>query len=157
MRRHPWPPWASWLTAWLPGRPLAPLRCQPQNPCDPPGPLDPDRRRQPERSPGRLPPVVLYTRRGCHLCDQALAVLQQHGMTATLVDIDRDPALAERYGCCVPVVEIDGRVRFRGRVNEVLLVRLLRGWQQADRTRQTPHEAEGAARASGASPDSGLG
>jgi hypothetical protein len=56
-----------------------------------------------------------------------MAVLQRHGLTVATVDIDRDPALVERYGHCVPVVEIEGRVRFRGRVNEMLLRRLLRG------------------------------
>lgn len=72
-----------------------------------------------------MPRVVLYTRRGCHLCDDAHELLKQHGLAPQLVDIDADPALAERYNECVPVVEIDGRERFRGRVNEVLLVRLL--------------------------------
>jgi hypothetical protein len=41
------------------------------------------------------------------------------------VDIDADPALRKRYTDCVPVVEIDGRERFRGRVNEVLLRRIV--------------------------------
>lgn len=72
-----------------------------------------------------MPVVVLYTRQGCHLCDQALEILQRQGLAVTLVDIDQDPALRARYDCCVPVVEIDGRVRFRGRANEVLLRRLL--------------------------------
>jgi glutaredoxin len=72
------------------------------------------------------PKVVLYTRRCCHLCDDALLLLQQHGLTPELVDIDEDPELQSRYNTCVPVVEIDGRVRFRGRVNPVLLRRLLR-------------------------------
>jgi glutaredoxin len=72
-----------------------------------------------------MPNVVLYTRRGCHLCDEALALLQRHGLQPSLVDIDADPVLCERYNECVPVVEIDGRERFRGRVNEVLLRRLL--------------------------------
>jgi len=69
--------------------------------------------------------VVLYTRQGCHLCDEALAVLVRHGLAPRLVDIDADPELHERYNECVPVVEIDGRERFRGRVNEVLLLRLI--------------------------------
>jgi glutaredoxin len=69
--------------------------------------------------------VVLYTRHGCHLCDQALATLQRHGLSPRLMDIDADPALRERYNECVPVVEIDGKVRFRGQVSEVLLKRLL--------------------------------
>jgi glutaredoxin len=72
-----------------------------------------------------MPQVVLYTRQGCHLCDDALVVLLRHGLQPRLVDIDAEPALREKYNECVPVVEIDGKVRFRGRVNEVLLARLL--------------------------------
>ena len=41
--------------------------------------------------------------------------------------LDENPELRERYDCCVPVVEIDGRERFRGRVDERLLRRLLAG------------------------------
>lgn len=70
------------------------------------------------------PHVILYTRKGCHLCDDAFEVLQRNGMTPTLVDIDSDPEIAERYNTVIPVVEIDGIERFRGRVNEVLLRRL---------------------------------
>lgn len=43
----------------------------------------------------------------------------------TTVDIDQDPRLRERFDQCVPVVEIDGKIRFRGKVNPVLLDRLL--------------------------------
>jgi glutaredoxin len=75
--------------------------------------------------------VVLYTRQGCHLCDDAWGVLAQarerFGFTLRQVDVDSDPALAEEHGLCVPVVAIDGRVYFRGRVNPVLLARVLRG------------------------------
>jgi glutaredoxin len=69
--------------------------------------------------------VVLYTRAGCCLCDDAEALLVRHGVRPRLVDIDQDPALREQFTNCVPVVEIDGQVRFRGRINEVLLKRLL--------------------------------
>jgi len=72
-----------------------------------------------------MPHVILYTRLGCHLCDDALAVLSRFGLQPQLIDIDTDPALRERYTNCVPVVEIDGKERFRGRINEVLLARLL--------------------------------
>jgi glutaredoxin len=71
------------------------------------------------------PDVVLYTRQGCHLCDVAKEILIQHGLLPVEVDIDADDALRERFTQCVPVVEIDGRIRFRGRVDEVLLRRLL--------------------------------
>jgi glutaredoxin len=69
--------------------------------------------------------VVLYSRQGCHLCDDAEQTLLQHGLTPAVIDIDTDPQLKFRFDTCVPVVEIDGRVRFRGRVNPVLLRRIL--------------------------------
>jgi glutaredoxin len=69
--------------------------------------------------------ATLYTRRGCCLCDDAKAVLQRHGLTVREVDIDADPVLRERYNECVPVVVIDGKERFRGRVDERLLRRIV--------------------------------
>ena len=69
--------------------------------------------------------VVLYTRAGCHLCDDAERLLIEHGLRPIKLDIDDDSALRERFDSCVPVVEIDGKIRFRGRVNRVLLRRLL--------------------------------
>ena len=78
------------------------------------------------RKPPEMLRVVVYTRQGCHLCEEAEELLKRHGLSPTMVDIDADPALAERYTDCVPVVLIDDRERFRGRVNEVLLKRLLK-------------------------------
>jgi glutaredoxin len=73
----------------------------------------------------------MYTRAGCHLCEEAWAQLQeaqkQHGFDLQSVDVDSDPALVAAHGDCVPVVLIDGKVRFRGRVNPVLLARLFSG------------------------------
>jgi glutaredoxin len=69
--------------------------------------------------------VVLFTRHGCHLCEEAANTLAEYGLLPTIVDIDRDPALLARFDMCVPVIEIDGRIRFRGRVNNVLLRRIL--------------------------------
>jgi glutaredoxin len=83
------------------------------------------------RKPRRRPElqVVMYTRAGCHLCDDAWAILQQsqraYGFTLESHDIDRDPALAAQYGNCVPVVTVAGKLRFRGRINPELLRRLL--------------------------------
>ncbi|MDG2382971.1 MAG: glutaredoxin family protein [Pirellulaceae bacterium] len=69
--------------------------------------------------------VVIYTRQGCHLCEDAARLVLQHGIRPKMVDIDNDAELRQRFDCCVPVVEIDGKIRFRGRVNGVLLRRLL--------------------------------
>jgi glutaredoxin len=71
--------------------------------------------------------VVIYTREGCHLCQEAKELLEHHGLKPTLVDVDADPALREQYDTCVPVVVIDGKERFRGRVDPRLLRRLLAG------------------------------
>ena len=70
--------------------------------------------------------VVLYTRVGCHLCEDAEQILAEHGLVASLIDVDTVPELRERFDTCVPVVEIDGKIRFRGRVDPILLKRLLR-------------------------------
>jgi glutaredoxin len=74
--------------------------------------------------------VILYTRAGCHLCDQAWEQLQQaqsqYGFPLRQVDIDQDPELVRLHGSTVPVVVIDGQIRFRGVINPVLLNRLLR-------------------------------
>ena len=55
--------------------------------------------------------VTLYTRAGCHLCEEAERVLTaERAATAfhlELVDVDRDPVLQRRYGVRVPVVAVD--------------------------------------------------
>jgi len=80
------------------------------------------------RRPGRLN-VVMYTRRGCHLCDAAWEQLEgarrRYGFALTARDVDADAELAAEHGDCVPVVTVNGKVRFRGTVNPVLLERLL--------------------------------
>jgi len=73
---------------------------------------------------------VMYTRPGCHLCETAWTLLQAkqqlYRFTLTMVEVDTDPGLTARYGAKVPVVTINGRVRFWGEINEALLNRFLR-------------------------------
>ncbi len=57
--------------------------------------------------------VSFYHREQCHLCEQALALLQQAGLgeRVVMIDIDSDPELGVAYGLRIPVVEsADGRV-----------------------------------------------
>lgn len=72
---------------------------------------------------------VLFTRAGCHLCETAWQLLDEarrrHGFTLEAVDVDSSPELAARHGDCVPVVTVNGKLRFRGAVNRVLLQRIL--------------------------------
>jgi hypothetical protein len=50
---------------------------------------------------------------------------EHHGFTIEEIDVDTEAELAAKYGLEVPVVAVDGKVRFRGVVNRVLLDRLL--------------------------------
>jgi glutaredoxin len=85
------------------------------------------------RRPAR---VILYTRQGCHLCEDAWETLRQQqayfDFSLEVIDIDSDPALARSYGECVPVVSVNGKERFRGSVNRVLLKRLLQAEAERD-------------------------
>lgn len=71
----------------------------------------------------------MYTRQGCHLCEQAWQQLEEarrrYEFALRSVDVDEEPELVRQYGECVPVVAINDRVRFRGIVNPVLLRRIL--------------------------------
>ncbi len=61
------------------------------------------------------PMLTLLGTVGCHLCDEAVAVLQQAAVTAwQTVDIADDPALMARYGTCIPVVRNEGSGRELG-------------------------------------------
>jgi glutaredoxin len=88
--------------------------------------------------PGRLRHwrVVLYTRRGCCLCDRAWALLRrrqrQFGFALEQADVDSDAEWEAKYGEQVPVVAVNGKVRFRGGVNPVLLARLFTAAEDGD-------------------------
>ena len=68
-----------------------------------------------------LPAVVLYTRAGCHLCDEAKELIRglrkRAAFTFREVDIDLDPELRQRYNEEVPVVFIDGKKAFKYRID----------------------------------------
>ena len=72
---------------------------------------------------------TVYTRVQCCCCHKALDLLEDfqrgHGFQITEVDIDADAELVAKYGNEVPVVAVNGKVRFRGVVNPALLERLL--------------------------------
>ena len=73
--------------------------------------------------------VVLYTRSGCCLCDDAKHALQvaraQVRFILREVDIDSEPALQAAHRFDVPVIEIDGRRAFKHRVTPRELVERL--------------------------------
>jgi glutaredoxin len=76
----------------------------------------------------RFDNITIYTREECHLCEDAeilLAKYYEFIPVPEIIDIDEDDELKEEFGDCVPVIEIDGKVRFRGKIDETLLKRLI--------------------------------
>lgn len=69
--------------------------------------------------------LVLYTRRGCHLCEDAEDLLAARRWNVDVVDVDGDPAAVAAYGLRVPVLLRDGEVVMEGRFDELRLARLL--------------------------------
>lgn len=74
--------------------------------------------------------VVLYSRAGCHLCDDARAVLvaEQARSPFSLeeIDVETSDELVREYGVRVPVVEVDGVEAFEYTVDPGELAELVR-------------------------------
>ncbi len=77
------------------------------------------------------PRVTLYGRPGCHLCDDARAVIEavcaELGVSYVEVSIDDDPELADRFANEIPVTFVDGRQHDFWRVSPERLRRALGG------------------------------
>jgi glutaredoxin len=63
----------------------------------------------------------MYSRPGCHLCDEARAVLDGIGAPFTEIDITTDDALHAAYLERIPVVALDGVELFEYFVDEPAL------------------------------------
>ena len=73
--------------------------------------------------------ITLYTREGCHLCDEARVaitpLLGKLGATLREVDIDDDPILHDRYTNAVPVIFLGAQMVGQHRVDVPRLRELL--------------------------------
>ena len=73
--------------------------------------------------------IVLYGKAGCHLCDDARAVISdvrvRREFELTEVDVSLDPVLNARYGERIPVVAVDGVEAFELGLSAPELERLL--------------------------------
>ena len=65
--------------------------------------------------------VTLYTRPGCHLCEEAKTaiapLLREFGAQLREVNIESDAVLEERYGLDIPVIFIGARKAAKHRVD----------------------------------------
>ena len=66
--------------------------------------------------------VDIYSRPGCHLCDEAKEVIERVGrrvaFTLRVINIETDPELEKKYGEEIPVVFVNGMLAFKYRVDE---------------------------------------
>ena len=73
--------------------------------------------------------VIIYSRPGCHLCDEAKTAIQNAGrsdrFTLEEVNIESDEELLRKFKYDIPIVMIDGVEAFRHRVNVAEFVRLI--------------------------------
>lgn len=73
--------------------------------------------------------VIVYSRKGCHLCEivkESLVKLHKRGgFDWHDVDVDSDPELRRQYNDQVPVVFINGRKAFKYRMDEQEFLRKL--------------------------------
>ena len=64
--------------------------------------------------------VVIYSRPGCHLCDEAKQIITAAGCaedyTLAEIDIESDQDLLRRYKNDIPVITINGVEMFRHRL-----------------------------------------
>ena len=65
------------------------------------------------------------TRQGCHLCDQALGILEELGLHPEVLDVDADDELYRLYDFRVPVVLVDGVVVAEGKIDRERLRKAL--------------------------------
>lgn len=74
--------------------------------------------------------VLVYSRSGCHLCEQAIVKLSQLkkniDFELTVVDIDLNQELINLYSEQVPVITIDGQIHDFFKVDEERFLKELR-------------------------------
>jgi len=75
--------------------------------------------------------LTLYSRPGCHLCNDMKAVVERVARTSTpvptieVIDISSDPELEALYGLEIPVLLVNGKKAAKYRVTEEGLRRML--------------------------------
>jgi thiol-disulfide isomerase/thioredoxin len=73
--------------------------------------------------------MTLYSRPGCHLCDEMKAVIDRVARTVPValevVDVSSNPQLDARYGVEIPLLFVEGTKVAKYRVSEAALTRIL--------------------------------
>ncbi len=79
--------------------------------------------------PGVVITLTLYSKPGCHLCDEMKAVVERvardAGARVEEIDISADSALERQYGLEIPVLMVNGAKAAKYRVSEGELRKIL--------------------------------
>ena len=76
--------------------------------------------------------LTIYSRPGCHLCDEMKAIVRRVADAAMPplaieeIDISTDPDLEARYGLEIPVLLVDGKKAAKYRITEEALAQIVR-------------------------------
>jgi len=74
--------------------------------------------------------IKVYSKPECPLCDKALEIIQEVGCNfdfkLEIIDITKDDELFAEYCFDIPVVAVNGVMRFKGVVDKQSLKQLLR-------------------------------
>jgi arsenate reductase-like glutaredoxin family protein len=66
----------------------------------------------------QLTSIVVYSKPGCHLCENVIAELKKinasYPIEVTIEDISKDPLLLNRFHDLIPVVSVDGKIKAAG-------------------------------------------
>jgi glutaredoxin len=69
--------------------------------------------------------IILYSRNGCHLCEDAKDVLvllqEEFEFHLQEIDIDQSDELTEKFGLYIPVIEVDGEIVQYGNIDHISL------------------------------------
>jgi len=74
--------------------------------------------------------IEIYSKKDCHLCDEAKAKLREFAERFPIhvdeIDIEQDPVVFEKHRYEIPVVYLEGRKLFKYRIDDAKLERAIR-------------------------------
>ncbi len=83
--------------------------------------------------------VVLFSRKGCHLCEQAEDLVAIYFPSCRVLNVDSDESHRQLYGIRVPVLVVGGEAILEGKFSEADVMKLA----QLLKAREKPHVDSG--------------
>ncbi len=82
----------------------------------------------------QYPLLSFYTKEDCHLCEVAFEIVKQAAkkikFSLETIDITQSDDLMMKYGIEVPVIEINGKIEFKHKINEKDLIHTIKQYSK---------------------------